>query len=241
MYKHGKEYENNHKRVSGDERSLSHALHPHQMATDCRTYAVFPNTVRNLFENTKCNASSILENLKAQGINNLVTRDLHNIRQQHFKPKKSESSEVLNFVNNLKIKDYIVKVRANSDNAVDMVFFFFAESEAIAEARRMPECIVIDAMYKTNSHGLMLLNTVGTSNTTGDVRDTLTTYHIAGVWIKHEKTENYLWVLQMFKDSVFPDALVANTSLELSNVFVLRILKDYSNKYRIIIVMLSIT
>ncbi|CEG84728.1 hypothetical protein RMATCC62417_18488 [Rhizopus microsporus] len=99
------------------------------MATDCRTYAVFRhldavklNTVRNLFENTKCNASSILENLKAQGINNLVARDLHNIRQQHFKSKESESSEVLNFVNNLKTKGYIVKVRANSNNVVDMVF-----------------------------------------------------------------------------------------------------------------------
>ncbi|CEG79692.1 hypothetical protein RMATCC62417_14127 [Rhizopus microsporus] len=246
MCKHGKEYENNHKRVSGDEKIVvrqkdtqrigcpcyiyasknkfqqfeirrSHVLHSHRMATDCRTYAVFChlgavklNTVRNLFENMKCNASSILKNLKAQGTNNLVARDLHNIRQQHF---KSKNLSLVKFsVNNLKTKDYIVKVRANSNNVVDMVFF--------AEARRMPECIVIDATYKTNSHGLAFLNIVGTSNTTGDVRDTLTTYHIAGVWMEHEKTENYLWALQMLKDSVFPDALVANTSLELPYVFV---------------------
>ncbi|CEG83554.1 hypothetical protein RMATCC62417_17455 [Rhizopus microsporus] len=111
----------------------------------------------------KCNACFILENLKAQGINNLVARGLHNIRQQHFKSKESESSEVLNFVNNLKTKGYIVKIRA------------------IAEARRMPECIAIDATYKTNCHELTLLNIVGTNNTTRDIRDTLIAYHIAGV------------------------------------------------------------
>ncbi|PHZ12623.1 uncharacterized protein RHIMIDRAFT_251567 [Rhizopus microsporus ATCC 52813] len=174
MRNHGKEYENNCKRIFGDEKAVvcqkdtqrigcscyiyasknkfqqfkihrSHTLHSRQMTTGCQTYAVFGHldamklkTVCNLFENMKCNASSILE---------------------HFKSKESEFSEVLNFVNNLKTKGYLVK------------------------------CIVIDATYKTNSHGLMLLNVVGTSNTTGDY-------------------------------SVFPDALVANTSLELSNVFV---------------------
>ncbi|ORE04061.1 hypothetical protein BCV72DRAFT_313855 [Rhizopus microsporus var. microsporus] len=195
MRNHGKEYENNCKRIFGDEKAVvcqkdtqrigcscyiyasknkfqqfkihrSHTLHSRQMTTGCQTYAVFGHldamklkTVCNLFENMKCNASSILENLKTRDINNLVARGLHNTRQQHFKSKESEFSEVLNFVNNLKTKGYLVK------------------------------CIVIDATYKTNSHGLMLLNVVGTSNTTGDY-------------------------------SVFPDALVANTSLELSNVFV---------------------
>ncbi|ORE04236.1 hypothetical protein BCV72DRAFT_243764 [Rhizopus microsporus var. microsporus] len=38
--------------------------------------------------------------------------------------------------------------------------------------------------------------------------------------MEHEKIENYLWALQMFKNSVAPDALIANTSLELPNVFV---------------------
>ncbi|ORE02765.1 hypothetical protein BCV72DRAFT_43988 [Rhizopus microsporus var. microsporus] len=97
MCKHEKEYENNHKRVSGDKNIIVrqkdtqrigcpcyiyasknkfqqfeirrlHALHSHQMATGCRTYGVFRhldtvklNAVRNFFENTKCNASSILE------------------------------------------------------------------------------------------------------------------------------------------------------------------------------------
>ncbi|CEG84362.1 hypothetical protein RMATCC62417_18177 [Rhizopus microsporus] len=186
---------------------------------NAKRIADMENEFRDVFSTGKVFGTlSILENFKAQGIYNLVARDLHNIRQQHFKSKESESNEVFNFVNNLKTKGYIVKVRANSNNVVDMVFF--VESEAIAEARRMFECIVIDAMYKTNSHGLTLLSIVGTSNTTGDVRDTLTTYHIAGVWMEHKKTENYLWALQMFKDSVFPDALVANTSLELPNVFV---------------------
>ncbi|ORE02766.1 hypothetical protein BCV72DRAFT_43989 [Rhizopus microsporus var. microsporus] len=74
---------------------------------------------------------------------------------------------------------------------------------------------VIDATYKTSSHGMTLFNIVGTSNTTGDIRNTLTTYHITGGWMEHEKTQNYLWVVQIFKDSVFPDALIANASLEL--------------------------
>ncbi|PHZ13815.1 uncharacterized protein RHIMIDRAFT_280538 [Rhizopus microsporus ATCC 52813] len=78
---------------------------------------------------------------------------------------------------------------------MSLTWFFFAESEAIVEARRMLECIVIDTTNKTNSYGLTLLNIVGTSNTIGDVRDTLTAYHIAGVRMEHEKTENYLWTL----------------------------------------------
>ncbi|PHZ08018.1 uncharacterized protein RHIMIDRAFT_270276 [Rhizopus microsporus ATCC 52813] len=78
---------------------------------------------------------------------------------------------------------------------MSLTWFFFAESKAIVEAHSMPECIIIDATYKTNSHGLTLLSIVGTTNTTGDIRDALTTYHTTGVWMEHEKTENYLWIL----------------------------------------------
>ncbi|OAD65672.1 hypothetical protein PHYBLDRAFT_153151 [Phycomyces blakesleeanus NRRL 1555(-)] len=77
--------------------------------------------------------------------------------------------------------------------------------DAINEAQRMPETVIIDATYKTNSHRMTYVNIVGTSNVSGNPRTTLKTYPIAGAWVEHETEENYLWVLSCLRDAVWPN------------------------------------
>ncbi|KAL4210899.1 hypothetical protein AB4K20DRAFT_1565376 [Rhizopus microsporus] len=78
----------------------------------------------------------------------------------------------------------------------------------------MPECIVIDATYRINSHHMVLLKFVGTSNVYEETRDSLASFHIAGAWMGHESVAKYKWSVQQFRSLVF------NEKMELPNVFV---------------------
>ncbi|ORE08331.1 hypothetical protein BCV72DRAFT_240561 [Rhizopus microsporus var. microsporus] len=66
------------------------------------------------------------------------------------------------------------------------------------------------------NHSMVLLNIVGTDCVSGQVKSTLANIHIAGVWMDNENESDYEWVLECFKECVFP----ASSTIELPNVFV---------------------
>lgn len=51
--------------------------------------------------------------------------------------------------------DCQVQYQVNDEGKVVLVFFIHAHR--IKEARRMPQCIVTDATYKTNAHKMVLV------------------------------------------------------------------------------------
>ena len=59
----------------------------------------------------------------------------------------------------------------------------------------------MDATYKTNQHGLPLINVIGTGNI-GYPR--LKTFYIAGCWVSDETAETYQWFTCMLRDVVWP-------------------------------------
>ena len=82
---------------------------------------------------------------------------------------------------------------------------FFIHSRGIEEARRLPECLVVDATYKTNSHKMVLINFVIAGTVCGKERreQLISTIPIAGCWISQEKEENYTWALKQLRDIVW--------------------------------------
>ena len=61
-------------------------------------------------------------------------------------------------------KGYEVRYVAKQGEKQFLRSIFFAHKDAINRARAFPESILMDATYKTNQHGLPLINVIGTGN-----------------------------------------------------------------------------
>lgn len=107
------------------------------------------------------------------------------------------------FIRNLELTGHQVRWKTDVDERISSVFFI--HEHGIDEARKLPECIIIDATYKTNSHKMVLLNFVvaGTLRSKEKPKQ-LTTVPIAGCWMDRETSEQYSWALQCFRDIVWP-------------------------------------
>ncbi|OAD67051.1 hypothetical protein PHYBLDRAFT_70406 [Phycomyces blakesleeanus NRRL 1555(-)] len=172
------------------------AEHNHPIEEDHRAYAMYCKlssetmalVVKHLENND--DVSTIFNSLKINGYTNIVCHDIANIKQ-HF-GKLEKGKEMFDFITTLQDLDFHVRysVGNTEDNQVNMVFF--VHQDVINEAQRMPETVIIDATYKTNSHQMTYVNIVGTSNMSGNSCTTLKMYPIAGAWVEHETEENYL-------------------------------------------------
>jgi hypothetical protein len=109
------------------------------------------------------------------------------------------------FITELQEKNYFVRFSVDSDNRICSVFF--CHEESIKETRVKPECVIIDATYKTNSSKLTFINIVGTCNAssvTAETRNHLQTFAIAGAWVSNELETSYKWALEQLKEAVWP-------------------------------------
>lgn len=80
-----------------------------------------------------------------RGVNNLTVNDLKNIQQQFC---RDGSNEMWDFIKSLEVTGHHVRYLADEDNRI--VCVFFAHKHGVEEARKLSECIIIDATYKTN-------------------------------------------------------------------------------------------
>jgi hypothetical protein len=88
-----------------------------------------------------------------------------------------------------------------------LLVFFFVQYQGIEETRRLPECVVIDATYKSNSHKMVLLNFVIAGTVSGkEQTDQLATIPIAGCWMSKGTEEHYTWSMKQFKEVVWGDS-----------------------------------
>lgn len=107
------------------------------------------------------------------------------------------------FIRDLELQKHHVRYITDADKRICSVFFIHEHS--IDEVRKLSECIIIDATYKTNSHKMVLLNFIvaGTLRSKEKPKQ-LTTVPIAGCWMDRETTERYTWALQCFRDCAWP-------------------------------------
>lgn len=138
--------------------------------------------------------------MEDRGISNLIANDLKNIQQQFC---RDGSDEMWNFIKNLELTGHHVRWLADEDNRICCVFF--AHKHGVEEARRLPECVVVDATYKTNSHKMVLLNFVVAGTLRSNERPKqLVTVPIAGCWMDRETKDRYCWAMGNFRDVVWP-------------------------------------
>lgn len=151
----------------------------------------------------------------ALGVENVLKKDLENMQQQ-FK----SNDDMASFVFDLQNKNYDVRYHTNSDNQMKTIFFI--HDHGIQELRRLPECIVVDATYKTNIHKMVLLNFVVASTVSSREKPhQLATIPVAAAWMDRETADNYSWVLQQLRDIVWsPKNTEFGMEYELPSVFV---------------------
>ena len=61
----------------------------------------------------------------------------------------------------LESRGYATRYESNDDRVLK--YLFFSHRDAIAQARRFHEVVLIDTSYKTNRQGLLYVNIVGSA------------------------------------------------------------------------------
>ena len=144
--------------------------------------------------------------LKTRDVCNVNVIDLTNIQQRFC---RDDSIFIWNFIRHLETTNHHVRYLNNEDNRIQSIFFI--HQHGIEEARKLSECVIIDATYKTNSHKMVLLNFVVAGALRSQERPKqLTTVPIAGCWMDKETAERYQWSLQCFRDIVWPAGTAEN-------------------------------
>ncbi|CEG75191.1 hypothetical protein RMATCC62417_10276 [Rhizopus microsporus] len=165
----------------------------------------------NSFLKLGFNAATILNVLRAEGIDNVIQKNIENKHYRFFQTEKSK--QMHEYIIGLQKQRNDVKYAADGSNKVDMVFFFFSHESSILEARRMSESIIINATYKSNIHRPVFVNIVGTSNGLASRGNSLNAFEIAGTWITEGKEHCYEWVLKCLKESAWPISIDGNVEL----------------------------
>ena len=103
----------------------------------------------------------------------------------------------------MEITGHHVRYLTDEDDRICCVIF--AHKHGVEEARKLSECVVVDATYKTNSHKLVLLNFVvaGTIRSNEKPKQ-LATVPIAGCWMDRETADRYRWAIGNFRDVIWP-------------------------------------
>lgn len=132
--------------------------------------------------------------------NGITLSDLHNIQQRFCNDQFSGMAE---FISDLEQTGHQVRTRVDSDDKVNAVFFMHEHGRD--ELRRLPESVIIDATYKTNSHRMVLLNIVVAGTVASEYRRSqLATIHVAGCWMRKETTESYEWAMKQLRSIAWP-------------------------------------
>lgn len=92
--------------------------------------------------------------MKVVGVNNIIKKDLDNIKQLAVKNDETIS----NFIRHLQNKGYQVNYHTNEEDRVTAIFFI--HDNALEELRRFPEAVVLDTTYNTSKQKMKLLSFV---------------------------------------------------------------------------------
>jgi len=117
----------------------------------------------------------------------------------------------------LESRGYITRYEGNDDR--QLKYLFFSHQDAIVQARRFHEVVLIDTTYKTNRQGLLYVNIVGISNVGN--RKSLSTFTIAGGLLVKEDEYAMSWILAVLKETVFSNGelpiFVTDAAMQLRN------------------------
>ncbi|KAI7760068.1 hypothetical protein LZL87_014319 [Fusarium oxysporum] len=123
--------------------------------------------------------------------NTLVTQqDVYNQIAATRRDLRKGQSSIQALVDQLQEEGFWCRVRLDSDNRLTAIFF--AHPDSIAYLQCNPDVLLLDCTYKTNKHGMPLLDMVG-------VDACERSFCIAFAFISGETEEDYSWALQNLK------------------------------------------
>lgn len=117
----------------------------------------------------------------------------------------------------LESRGYATRYESNDNR--ELKYVFFSNEDAIVQARRFHEVVLIDTTYKTNRQGLLFVNIVGISNI--GTRSSLNTFTIAGGLLVNEDEYAMSWMMSVLKETVFNNGqlpiFVTDAAMQLRN------------------------
>jgi transposase-like protein len=117
----------------------------------------------------------------------------------------------------LESRGYATRYKSNDNR--ELKYVFFSHEDAIVQARRFHEVVLIDTTYKTNRQGLLFVNIVGISNI--GTRSSLNTFTIAGGLLVNEDEYAMSWMMAVLKETVFNNGelpiFVTDAAMQLRN------------------------
>ncbi|KAK9734310.1 hypothetical protein RND81_04G130600 [Saponaria officinalis] len=98
------------------------------------------------------------------------------------------------------------------DECGHLTHVFFAHKKSVALAKTYITTFVVDCTYKTNKYGMPLLDIIGVSSFNKS-------FYADFAFMRHEKTEDYIWALEMFANVLghdsYPSVIVSDRELAL--------------------------
>ena len=156
----------------------------------------------------------ILRVLKQNDPTNASTIEtIYNFKAKYRIGEMQGRSQMQHLLQILDERHYVEFHRRNEDTE-EVVDIFFAHPYSSQLLKCFPEVLIMDCTYKTNRHGLPLLEICG-------VTSTGKTFIFAHAYLKQEIEGSYKWALQCLKDIinsfVTPSVIVIDRDLALMN------------------------
>jgi len=117
-------------------------------------------------------------------------KDIYNQIAATRRDLREGQSDMQALINQFNEEGVWYRVRVDSDNRVTALFF--AHPDSIAHLQRNPDVLILDCTYKTNKHGMPLLDMVG-------VDSCERSFCIAFAFLSGETEDDYSWALQHLK------------------------------------------
>ena len=156
----------------------------------------------------------IMLTVKDHNPGNLSTiNTIYNERKKYRHFVKRPITEMQHLMNLLVNDNYVYSYRKHEDTKV-VKDLFWAHADALKFVNTFPIVFLIDSTYKTNRYRLPLLEIVGVTSTN-------LTFSIACAYLENERTNNFKWALERFKElfeEETPVAIVTNRDIALLNV-----------------------
>jgi hypothetical protein len=150
------------------------------------------DTIANL-RNNQMKAQQIQDTLAANDVD-LGIVQIRNIIQRHDPQPISLNEQI----KALKENGFIIRTKTDANNR--LLLLLITNPDSVAMVKRYGEVLVMDSTYNTNDKCLPLLNIAGFTNLGVDK---LKTFIACSVLLIDEKTPNYKWALDTFKEVVW--------------------------------------
>ncbi|KAJ3705596.1 hypothetical protein LUZ61_009301 [Rhynchospora tenuis] len=174
--------------------------HNHGPSTDISAHAslrrLTPDQLESVEHMSNCGIrpKQILASLRHDDPDTrVIARTIYNAKKKIQKNNLQGKSAIQKLFEDL--GDGRFKFNILRDEEDHITHLYVADPRSILLTRNFPNIFIMDCTYKTNRYKMPLLNIIGMTSFN-------TSFFSAFVFLKRERTEDYIWALRMFKETL---------------------------------------